>query len=134
MTLLDRYTALAPRVLGIFRFLAGVLFSMHGAQKALGAFGGIPPGVPAMIKYGVGGMELVCGALIAVGLLTRPAAFLCSGLMAFAYFIGHAGNGPWPVTNGGELALLFCWFFLYLSMQGPGAFAIDNLLRRSRAA
>jgi putative oxidoreductase len=133
VNILDRYAALAPKILGIFRFLAGVLFALHGAQKAFGLFGGIPPGVPPFIKYGVGGVEVLGGTLIALGLLTRPAAFFCSGLMSFAYFIGHAGNGFWPNVNGGELALLFCWFFLYLSAQGPGAFALDNLRRRAPA-
>jgi putative oxidoreductase len=73
----------------------------------------------------------VGGILIALGLFTRPAAFLSSGLMAFAYFIGHGLSGFWPVTNGGELAVLYCWLFLYLAAQGPGAWSIDGLRRPS---
>ena len=68
---------------------------------------------------------------LALGLFARPVAFLCSGLMAFAYFIGHAPQGFWPKQNQGELAVLYCWLFLYLAAQGPGAWALDNLRRRN---
>lgn len=132
MNAIDRFRAQAPRILGITRFLAGVMFACHGAQKLLGMFGGIPPGVPKALIWSAGPIELVGGILIAVGLFTRSAAFLSSGLMAFAYFIGHAGNGFWPASNGGELAILYCWLFLYLAAQGPGAWALDNLWRRAR--
>jgi putative oxidoreductase len=131
MTLVDRFTAQAPRFLGIFRILAGIMFASHGAQKILGAFGGIPPEHLNALTRTAGIIELVGGALVAVGLFTRPAAFLSSGLMAFAYFMGHAPQGFWPKQNQGELAVLYCWLFLYLSAQGPGAWALDNLRRRS---
>ena len=130
MTVVDRFTAQAPRILGVMRFLVGTLFACHGAQKVLGVFGGMPPDAPAKIVWTAGPIELVGGALIAVGLFTRSAAFLCSGLMAVGYFWGHAPNGFWPTMNGGELALLFCWIFLYIAAQGPGAWALDNLRRR----
>lgn len=117
----------APQVLGVTRALVGILLLSHGAQKVLGAFGGAPAGAPAFVVWGAGSIELVGGALIAAGLFTRGAAFLISGLMAFAYFMGHAGKGFWPILNGGELAIVYSWFSLYLAAQGPGAWALDNL-------
>lgn len=119
----------APHILGITRILFGVMMASHGAQKIFGAFGGMPPGVPPLIKWVAGTIELVGGALIALGLFARPAAFLMSGLMAAAYFMGHASNGFFPKQNGGELAVIYCWFALYLAAQGPGAFALDGLWR-----
>lgn len=123
---------LAPQLLGITRVLVGILLASHGAQKLLGAFGGIPEGVPGFIVWTAGPIELVGGALMAVGFFTRSASFLMSGLMAFAYFLGHAGKGFWPILNGGELAIVYSWLSLYLAAQGPGAWALDNL--RSRRA
>lgn len=120
----------APQVLGATRVLAGILLASHGAQKLLGLFGGIPAGVPSFIVWIAGPIELVGGALLVVGLLTRGTAFLMSGLMAFAYFMGHAGKGFWPILNGGELAIVYSWLSLYLAAQGPGAWALDNLRSR----
>ena len=77
-----------------------------------------------------GVLELFGGALLLIGLFTRPVAFLLSGLMAFAYFIAHAPRGFWPIANGGELAIMFCFVFLYLSFAGGGSLSIDVLLRR----
>jgi putative oxidoreductase len=131
---IDGFTRQASRILSIFRFLTGVMFACHGAQKILGAFGGLPPGAEGWMTTTAGWMELVGGALIAVGLFTRPVAFLCSGLMAVAYFYGHARGGFLPKVNGGELAVLYCWFFLYLAAQGPGAWALDHLRTRKRVA
>ena len=124
----------APHILGITRILFGVMMASHGAQKVLGAFGGMPPGVPPFIKWVAGSIELGGGVLLAVGLFSRPVAFLMSGLMAAAYFMGHAPNGFWPKQNQGELAVIYCWFSLYLAAQGPGAFALDNLRRASAVA
>jgi putative oxidoreductase len=129
---MKKLAAFAPQILGLSRILLGVMFTCHGAQKLLGAFGGIPAGAPAFIVWGAGLIELVGGALIALGLFTRGAAFLSSGLMAFAYFMGHAPKGFWPILNGGELAIVYCWFLLYLAAQGGGAFALDNQLSRQR--
>lgn len=116
----------SPQILGFTRILFGVMLTSHGAQKALGAFGGVPAGTPAFIVWVAGSIELVGGMLIAVGLLTRPAAFLVSGLLASAYFMAHAPRGFWPIQNGGELAIIYCWVSLYLAAQGPGAFALDS--------
>jgi putative oxidoreductase len=127
-------TTWAPRVLAVFRILMGVMFACYGAQKLFGAFGGLPPGAGGWMVNTAGPIEFFGGILIAAGLLTRPTAFLCSGLMAVAYFYGHARGGFWPRANGGELAIIYCWFFLYLAVQGPGAWAFDNLFRRRATA
>ena len=130
--MIDRFSLTAPYILGFTRFLAGVMFACHGAQKMLGAFGGLPPGAMNWMTWTAGVIELVGGTLVAIGLFARISAFLCSGLMAFAYFIGHGLNSFWPKSNGGELAVLYCWLFLYLAAAGPGAYAVDNLWRRRR--
>jgi len=126
--------SLASQILGITRILVGILMTCHGAQKVFGAFGGPPAGAPAVVVWTAGPIELVAGVLLAAGLVARGAAFLLSGLMAFAYFIGHAGSGFWPLLNGGELAILYCWVTLYLAAHGPGALALDNVLMRRDAA
>lgn len=128
--MVTRFQSAAPAILGVARILIGVMFASHGAQKLLGAFGGLPPGAPAWVVWTAGPLELFGGALIAAGLFTRPLAFICSGLMAAAYFYGHARGGFWPKVNGGELAIIYCWFFLYVSAAGPGSFALDGLIRR----
>jgi putative oxidoreductase len=127
-----RLQSFAPQVLGGTRVIVGILLACHGAQKLLGLFGGVPAGVPGLIVWIAGSIELVGGALMAVGSFTRSASFLMSGLMAFAYFLGHAGKGFWPILNGGELAIVYSWLSLYLAAQGPGAWALDNL-RSQRA-
>ena len=129
---MKKLSAFAPQILGITRILVGVMFVCHGAQKLLGAFGGVPAGTPALVVWIAGLVELLGGGLIAVGLFTRGAAFLSSGLMAFGYFMAHAPQGFWPILNGGELAIAYAWLFLYVAAQGPGAFAIDNLVWRER--
>jgi len=134
MSIVERFIGSAPRILGVMRIVTGVLFACHGAQKLFGAFGGIPAGVPAWIQYGAGSIEFFGGALIAVGLFTRPVAFLCSGTMAVAYFYGHARMGFWPKVNQGEPAVLYCWLWLYIAAAGPGAFALDHLFRRAARA
>jgi putative oxidoreductase len=113
------------RVLAITRILLGGMLTCHGAQKLLGAFGGTQD--PAWIVWGAGPIELVGGSLIAAGLFTRIASFLTSGLMASAYFIAHAPQGFWPILNGGELAIAYCWLSLYFAAHGSGAWAVDNL-------
>jgi putative oxidoreductase len=125
-----RLSRRAPEILGVIRILVGILLASHGAQK-FGAFGGVPAGVPGFIIWIAGPIELVGGALLALGLFTRGTAFLTSGLMAFAYFLGHAGKGFWPILNGGELAIVYSWLSLYLAAQGPGAWAFDNSRRRA---
>jgi putative oxidoreductase len=119
----------APKILGLTRILFGIMMACHGAQKVFGLFGGVPPGAPPFIIWTAGSIELVGGVLIAIGLFTRPAAFLVSGLMAFAYFMGHAKDGFLPIVNKGELAVIYCWFALYLAAAGPGAWSLDGMRR-----
>jgi putative oxidoreductase len=123
-----------PRILSLLRFIAGAMFAAHGAQKLFGMFGGMPPGVPWRVVYIAGGLEFFGGILLALGIFTRPLAFILSGLMAVAYFEGHARGGFLPKVNGGEMAVLYCWLFLYIAAAGPGAWAVDNLFRRTRTA
>lgn len=125
MTSLNR---IAPYVLSLFRFIIGFLFIEHGLDKV---FGGL---ITHQVHAGGGGLEvagayieLVGGALILVGLLTRFAAFICSGQMAVAYFLVHASGGFWPVANGGERAVFYCFGFFYLVFAGPGPISLDAL-------
>ena len=129
-----RLERFAPHILGLTRILVGILLACHGAQKVLGVFGGVPPGAPAAIVWTAGPIELVGGTLLTLGLFSRPTAFLLSGLMAFAYFIGHAPQGFWPILNGGEPAIAYCWITLYLAAAGPGAWALDILRGRHEPA
>ena len=115
----------------LMRFMLGALFVCHGAQKLWGAFGGPAADKPLMIAGGV--IEFFGGLLIAVGLLTRAAAFLASGEMAVAYFLSHAGKGFWPIANGGEKAVLYCFAFLFVAAYGGGIYSLDALIRRANA-
>ena len=127
-----------PRALGLLRIVTGYLFITHGTAKLLG----MPhmkmfDGLQVLSLAGVAGiLELVGGALIILGLFTRPAAFILSGEMAFAYFIGHAPKGPVlvPMLNGGELAVLYCFLFLFLAAAGAGAWSVDAMMRGRGAA
>lgn len=120
------------RALSILRIITGFLLIAHGAQKLLGLPAPMPGGkVPLMSLIGVSGvLELVGGALILVGLFTRPVAFILSGMLAVAYFMVHAPGGFWPLLNKGETAVLYCFIFLYLSVAGAGPWSLDSLLRR----
>jgi putative oxidoreductase len=115
----------APRVLSIVRIVAGLIFMAHGTQKLLG-FPASDMNPPMLSMFWFAGLiELVAGALITVGLFTRPAAFVASGTMAFAYFIAHAPQHFFPALNGGDAAILYCFFFLYLVFAGPGEWSVD---------
>lgn len=126
------YISWAPRLLSLLRIITGFLFAAHGAQKLLGFPAPMQGGtVPLMSYFGVGGiLELVGGLLILVGLFTRPVAFILAGEMAVAYFKVHAPGGFWPLLNKGELAVLYCFIFLYLAAAGGGPWSLDSLLRR----
>lgn len=118
-----------PHLYSLLRFTAGLLFFLHGLPKLFGGFGRPAP-VELLSQMGLAGViEVIGGALIGLGLFTSPVAFLASGQMAVAYFQAHAPRGLWPIMNGGELAALFCFVFLYLAAAGSGRWSIDSLRR-----
>lgn len=114
----------------LMRIVAGALFACHGAQKLFGVLGGQKQDAALMIAAGV--IEFAGGILIAVGLLTSIVAFICSGEMAVAYFKQHVPGGMWPIMNKGELAVLFCFVFLYIASRGAGILSIDTLLGKAK--
>lgn len=123
--LLGRFT---PTLHAILRIVAGFLFFQHGLPKLFGGFGTDRAPVELMSQMGLAGIiEVFGGAAIALGFLTSPIAFLASGEMAAAYFLAHAPRGLWPIANGGELAALYCFVFLYFAATGAGKWSIDSL-------
>ena len=119
----------APQIYALLRIVAGLLFAVHGAQKLLGVLGGQQ--VPIMSQFGLAGViELVGGLMIAAGVFASLAAFVASGEMAVAYFQAHAPKGFWPVQNGGELAALYCFLFLYVAARGNGTWSVQGGKRR----
>lgn len=118
----------SPYIRSVLRIVSGLLFLQHGTAKYLG--------LPAMPQFanvsptslsGIAGLfELIGGALLVIGLFTRPVAFLCSGLMAAAYFMAHAPKSFYPIVNGGELAVLYCFVFLFFAFAGPGPLSVDG--------
>jgi putative oxidoreductase len=127
----NRIAAFEPYLLSALRIVAGFLFIAHGVQKLFGWLGGHRVDLASQLGAAAV-IETVGGALILLGLFTRPIAFILSGQMAFAYFIVHARQSFWPVVNRGELAVLFCFVFLYLATAGPGPISLDRTLRRVR--
>ena len=125
----------SPQARSVLRIVAGFLFAFHGAQKLLGWFGGVGGGggtVPLFSLFGLAGiLELIGGLLFLFGLFTRPVAFLLSGEMAVAYFMSHAPKGTWPILNAGELAVLYCFVFLYFVFADPGPWSLDAAMRKS---
>lgn len=118
--------ALAPYFYVALRVAAGLAFAQHGAQKLFGLLGG--QAVALSSQRGLAGIiEFVGGVMIALGLFTTPVAFVASGEMAWAYFQQHAPQGKFPIQNGGELAVLYCFIFLYLSAVGSGKLSIDSI-------
>jgi putative oxidoreductase len=120
----------------ILRIVVGLLFCCHGLQKLVGMFGGMDgkgaaAAFPSLLWWAAL-LECAGGVLIVIGLFTRPVAFLLCGEMAVAYFRVHAPRGLWPVQNGGELAVLYCFIYLYLSSAGAGAISVDRLIRRGK--
>ena len=131
MSKLDRY---APHALAALRIMTSLLMIQHATMKFFAFPGPLPmPGPLPGIIVAAGVIELVTGTLILLGLFTRPAAFLASGTMAAAYFLGHATQGFWPALNQGEAAIMFCFAFFVLIFAGPGAWSLDGL-RRNRTA
>jgi putative oxidoreductase len=128
----DTLSAWAPRILSVLRIVAAAVFMVHGSQKLFG----VPPsehGSPELLSLmGFGGiLEFFGGALLLVGLFTRPVAFVLSGMMAVAYFMAHAPKSFFPALNGGDAAILFCFVFLYLVFAGPGPWSLDAARART---
>lgn len=124
-----------PWAYSALRAVAGFMFLFHGAQKLFGVLGAhAVPAVGTQMWFG-GIIELACGTLIALGLFTRAAAFVCSGMLAVAYFQFHwklaLGTSILPIVNKGELAVLYCFVFLVIWLRGPGPFSLDRVLRRA---
>ena len=119
----------AERIYTLLRIVAGILFACHGAQKLFGALGGTAmTSNPMMLAAGI--IEFGGGLLIAVGLLTSWAAFIASGEMAVGYFMVHAKGGFWPILNKGELAVVYCFLFLYIAARGAGPYSADAAMRK----
>lgn len=123
------------RILAIFRIVAGLIFITSGTMKLFFfPSSSIPlPPIPPFSQLWIGAvLEVIGGALIVAGLLTRPVAFILSGMMAVAYFQYHAPSSFWPTVNQGAPAILYCFFFLYLAFAGAGAWSVDGVLARRR--
>jgi len=121
-----------PYLLSILRFMTGLTLLQHGTGKILQfPAGAVPPtfNLNSMPGY-AGVIELVCGILLVLGLFTRPAAFLASGMTAVAYFLVHAPQGFFPILNRGELAVVYCFVFLYLCAAGPGPWSVDAKMKK----
>lgn len=122
----------ASKILSGLRIVSGLMFMQHGTQKIFGFPAEAMMPFDIMSQMGIGGvLELVGGALIVLGLFTRPVAILLSGMMAVAYFQFHAPGGLYPLVNKGELAALYCWVFLYLGFAGPGVWSVDAAMKRA---
>jgi putative oxidoreductase len=121
----DRLSAYAPQALAVLRIITALLFIEHGTQKLLN-FPVPAMGPPEGLMLIGGILELVGGLLVLVGFFTRPVAFVLSGMMAVAYWMFHAPQSFWPVANGGDAAILFCFVFFYLVFSGPGAWSVNK--------
>lgn len=121
------WAKLAPWFYVLLRVMAGLAFAQHGAQKLFGLLGA-SQAVPLLSQRGLAGIiEFVGGIMIALGVFTGPISFLASGEMAWAYFQQHGPRGFWPIQNGGELAVLYCFIFLYISAVGAGRLSVDAI-------
>jgi putative oxidoreductase len=131
--MMESMTAWAPRALSVLRIITGLMIIQHGMAKLIGF-----PAVAAFAKLepfsligAAGFIELIGGALLIIGLLTQPVAFILSGEMAFAYFMAHAPKSFFPLINGGTLAIIFCFACLYLSTAGAGPWSVDAAMKRA---
>lgn len=123
--------AWAPRALAVLRIVAALIFIEHGTQKLLGFPAPASNWSPAAFSmpWLAGVIEIVGGVLVLIGFQLRPAAFIMSGTMAVAYWMAHAPRSPFPINNGGDAAILYCFVFLYLAVAGGGAWSLDNARR-----
>jgi putative oxidoreductase len=115
-----------PITLNLLRITTGFLFMQHGLPKVFGILGRDEPAATMSLQWFSGILEVFGGSLVMIGLFVQPVAFVLSGEMAFAYFMAHAPRGFWPTMNGGELAALYCFVFLYFAARGGGRFSIDG--------
>jgi putative oxidoreductase len=132
----DRLSTWSPQARALLRIMAALLTIQHGTQKyfAFPASEWFPEAPEVLSLMGVAGLiELVGGVLVLIGLFTRPAAFILSGFMASAYFLGHMPQGFFPANNMGDAAILFCFVFFYLLFAGPGAWSVDGLVAKGGA-
>lgn len=125
---------MASYLQSLLRIVSAIVFMLHGTQKLFGfpSATPLPPSRMLSLLGAAGILEVFGGALMALGLFTRPVAFILSGEMAVAYFRQHAPRGLWPILNGGELAVLFCFLWLFFSAAGPGRISVDTLIRKKR--
>ncbi|CDX13388.1 conserved membrane hypothetical protein [Mesorhizobium sp. ORS 3324] len=126
MKLLESLAQYRPQVLGVLRIMAALQFIEHGTQKLFNFPAGVHAGPLTGLALTSAILEFAGGVLLALGLFTRPVAFLLCGEMAVAYFMVHMPRNFFPANNGGDAAILFCFVFLYLFFAGPGSFALDN--------
>ena len=126
-------SSLNARAYALMRIMTGFMFLWHGVQKLFGYPSPMPDGVPAFIIYVAGPIEAFGGALVMIGLFTWQAAFLSSGLMAAAYWMGHGTKAFLPSVNQGELAALYCFVFLFISTHGAGIWSVDAARGRKGA-
>jgi len=119
-------SGLTDQTYALLRMVTGFLFLWHGTQKLFSFPIDAMEGIPAFITYGAGGIELIGGALVMVGLLTRWSAFICSGTMAVGYWMAHGFSAPLPIQNGGELAALYCFAFLFIAANGSGIWSLES--------
>ncbi len=124
--MLESLARYEPQTYALMRIVSGFLFMWHGMQKLFGFPGERPAEAPAFILFTAGPIELIGGILVMIGLFTRPAAFLCSGLMASAYWLAHGFRALLPLMNQGELAALYCFVFLYIAARGRGIWSVDG--------
>lgn len=124
----DSLNAWQPRVLSVLRIVAGLLFMQHGLVKHFAFPMAFPNPIGKFSQlWFAGAIEIVGGALLVLGLFSRWTAFVCSGLMAFAYFIGHQPRALLPIQNAGNLAILYCFVFFYIFVAGPGPWSVDAM-------
>ena len=131
--MIDLETTWTPRARSVLRIMAALLFLAHGSAKLLGFPASDMSPAPLSLPWIAGVLELFGGAMLAVGIFTRPVAFLLSGQMAVAYFLAHAPQSFFPLLNGGDAAVLYCFVFLYLFFAGPGPWSLDALRRKPSA-
>lgn len=131
MSLTSIHTTFAPYLLSLMRIIVAFLFMQHGGQKLFDFPAAMPQPVELLSLVGIAGiLEFFGGLFLLLGLFTRPVAFLLAGQMAVAYFMAHAAKGFWPLVNQGELAVLYCFVFLYLAAAGGGKLSLDRLRKR----